>query len=204
MEPEVMARIFDPFYSTKGPDEGTGLGLSVVHGIITGYRGRITVQSSPGEGTTFQIDLPRIDWQPEDEPDAEATPPRGSGRILLVDDEATLVYIGQQGLVDLGYEVETRTSGIEALHTFRENPDRFDAVITDQSMPLMTGEELARELLRIRPGLPIILCTGFSPTMPPEKAKSIGIQAYLMKPLGIRDLAKTLQDLIGPRGKVIY
>ena len=199
MEPAVLERIFDPFYSTKGPEEGTGLGLSVVRGIITSYGGRIRVQSAPGQGTAFQIDFPCIEWPADRDPDPESPPPRGSGHILFVDDEATLAYISQQGLVELGYDVEIRTNATEALQTFRENPDRFDVVITDQTMPFMTGEELAKELFLIRPNLPVILCTGFSPKIPPEKAKALGIRAYLMKPMGLRDLAQTLQRILAEK-----
>jgi len=196
MAPEVQERIFDPFFTTKGVGEGTGMGLAVVHGIVADHGGGIMVDSTPGQGTTFAIYIPRIDPFSEDQDLLDDTLMQGSGCVLFVDDEGPLVAIGQQVVEGLGYEVVTHTSGLEALAAFRAAPHRFDVVVTDQTMPHLTGEELAREMLRIRPDLPIILCTGFSYMMTAEKARALGIRKFLMKPVLARDLALVLQEVM--------
>jgi len=196
MDRAVMERIFDPYFTTKEPNEGTGLGLSVVHGIVQSYGGVITVDSEPGKGTSFHVVLPRIDR--EDTPKAEtfAPLPTGNERILFIDDEKMLVEMGQEMLESLGYDVVALTNSLEALETFRAQPDRFDLVITDQTMPHKTGAELARELLRIRPDIPIILCTGFSEIITEKQAEATGIRRFLMKPILRREMAQTIRDLL--------
>jgi len=196
MAPKVQERIFDPFFTTKGVGEGTGMGLAVVHGIVADHGGTIVVDSVSGQGTTFAIYIPRIDPFSEDQDLLDDTLMQGSGRVLFVDDEGPLVVIGQQVLEGLGYEVVPHTSGVEALAAFRAAPHRFDVVVTDQTMPHLTGEELARKMLRIRPDLPIILCTGFSYTMTAEKARALGIRKFLMKPVLARDLALVLLEVM--------
>jgi PAS domain S-box-containing protein len=199
MAPEVMGRVFEPFFTTKGVGQGTGMGLAVVHGIVTSHNGTITVQSSPGVGTTFEIYFPLIDTMTEGKASPEEPIPTGKGSILFVDDEDALALLGRQMLAHIGYDVVAKTSSIEALETFRTAPHRFDLVITDQTMPHMTGEALARELRRIRPDLPIILCTGFSHTIDAEKAETQGIDAFLMKPLMAHDLALAIQRVLAQR-----
>ena len=196
MDRAVMERIFDPYFTTKEPNEGTGLGLSVVHGIVQSYGGVITVDSEPGKGTSFHVVLPRIDR--EDTPKAEtfAPLPTGNERILFIDDEKMLVEMGQEMLESLGYDVVALTNSLEALETFRAQPDRFDLVITDQTMPHKTGAELGRELLRIRPDIPIILCTGFSEIITEKQAEATGIRRFLMKPILRREMAQTIRDLL--------
>jgi len=196
MTPDVLERIFDPFFTTKGPGEGTGLGLAVVHGIITSYKGAITVVSTPGQGTTFAIYLPCVPGLVEPAAPAEELLPQGYGRILFVDDEAALAPLAQAMLTRLGYVTETYTSSRDALMAFQQKPQRFDLVITDQTMPYLTGEAFAHALRHIRPDIPIILCTGFSHTMTPEKAASMGIDAFLMKPLVIHDLGLAIQRIL--------
>jgi PAS domain S-box-containing protein len=196
MTPEVRERIFEPFFTTKGIGEGTGLGLSVVHGIIKSYQGAITVYSEPGQGTTFNIYLPRLEDRISPETQAVIFFPGGKERILFVDDEEALAELGRQALEHLGYAVVSRCSSVEALKAFAAQPEHFDLVITDQTMPQMTGTKLAQELLRLRPDLPIILCTGFSESISAERAKEIGIKDYIMKPLVISELAKTIRRVL--------
>lgn len=198
--PDVLKRIFDPFFTTKDVGEGTGMGLAMVHGIITNHGGAITVESALGQGTTVTIYLPRL----EDNTTALTNPgeepiPHGSGRILFVDDEETLTLLGQATLEWLGYEVVTSLNSIEALHAFRSNPHQYDLVITDQTMPRMTGEQLTQELRRIRPDIPIVLCTGYSHVMDADRAQALGINAFCMKPLTARDLAVTVQQVLSAR-----
>ena len=197
MPPAVLERIFDPYFTTKPKGEGTGLGLSVVHGIVKSCGGAITVVSEPGEGTTFQVYLPHTEYRDAEEESAETEPPpTGHERILFIDDEEDLVDIGQQMLGRLGYEVVTRTSSIEALELFRAKPDHFDLVLTDMTMPGLTGDSLAKELMKIRPDIPIILCTGFSEKITEQKAKDMGIRAYAMKPFVMRNMAKTIRKVL--------
>ena len=197
MDRSVMERIFDPFFTTKEPGEGTGMGLAVVHGIVKSHGGAITVHNDPGEGTTFHVYLPRLESPTEPEEALTAEPaPRGKERILFVDDEEQLVRMGQRMLERLGYSVTARTSSVEALEAFRAQPEKFDLVITDQTMPNMTGVELARELMRIRPDIPVILITGFSEAVTLEKAGRMDIREYIMKPVLLRDLGKAIRRVL--------
>lgn len=197
MPPEVTSRIFEPYFTTKAEGEGTGLGLAVVHGIVKSHRGTINVYSEPGKGTVFHVYLPQIERAPKDQREPHEAPLSiGEERILFVDDEPILANLGKQMLETLGYAVVTRTSGVEALELFRDNPGIFDLVITDMTMPLMTGAELAAELTRIRSDIPIILCTGFSYSMSEEKAKAIGVREYAMKPLMRQDLARIVRKVL--------
>ena len=196
MDPETQERIFEPYFTTKPKGEGTGLGLAVVHGIVKRHHGTVQVRSTAGSGTTVNVLLPRLEEPAPDRFAAPGPPPRGQGHILLVDDEEEFVAIGTEMLQSLGYDVTPGTSSLEALGAFRVQPDRFDAVVTDRTMPDMTGDALARELLRIRPDLPIILCTGFSEQVTEQAARSMGIRAFVLKPLVLYDLARTLREVL--------
>ncbi|MEW6381384.1 MAG: PAS domain S-box protein [bacterium] len=186
--PENLDRIFDPFFTTKGSHGGTGLGLSVVQGIVKGHGGMITVSSTLGKGTAFHIFLPKIeekDTQPEEIPEHI---PLGRERILLIDDEISLINVGQQMLKHLGYEVVATTSSLEAIKLFCAQPEQFDLAIIDQTMPTMSGTEVAKRLMAIRPDFPIILCTGYSETVTEEKAMDMGIKKFIMKPFDMHTL----------------
>ena len=197
-----MERIFDPFFTTKEQGKGTGMGLAVVHGIVKSYKGDIRVYSEPGKGTVFNIYLPKLK---EDNAFLETTEserlPIGNEHILLVDDEDEIASVEKEMLEAFGYNVMARTSSIEALEAFSAEPDKFDAVITDMTMPHMTGDRLAAELMKIRPDIPIIICTGFSEKMSRETADALGIKGFLMKPILMRKLAGMLRNVLDSMDK---
>ena len=195
----IVQRIFDPFFTTKSQDEGTGLGLSVVYGIVKGHDGAINVNSIINEGATFNIYLPRIIQMEATEANAGKPVIGGTELILFVDDEPSLVDIGMRMLFPLGYHVTGATSSKEALDIFRAEPQRFDLVITDMTLPKMTGIDLSRKLLQIRPDIPIILCSGIKEPGTEEQAKSLGIKAYLTKPLTRRELAGVMREVLDGR-----
>jgi CheY-like chemotaxis protein len=191
-----MGRIFDPYFTTKEVGKGTGMGLAVVHGIVTHHGGAIRVQSVQDQGASFQVYLPVREpaHLPVFSPPVSLS--SGQGRILFIDDEQALVSMGQAFLERLGYDVVTETSSTEALALFIRQPDRFDLVITDMTMPGMPGDRLAKELRRLRPDIPIILCSGFGHYLNDAEAKAIGICAFLMKPFVLRELAETVQTVL--------
>ena len=193
IDPSIKDRIFDPFFTTKELGEGTGLGLSVVYGIVKDCGGAISVDSKPGKGTVFTIHLPLIVVDEKVNIKQASTIPKGKGHILYVDDEEPIATLGHELLTTLGYDVTVRFSSLDALEAFRANPERFDLVITDMTMPHMTGAVLARELLKIRPGFPIILTTGFSEMINEEESKKIGIREFLMKPVSLDSLAQAVK-----------
>ncbi len=196
MDSKVAERIFEPFFTTKPVDKGTGMGLSVVHGIVENHGGVITVQSQLGKGTTFDIYLPRIE-SPDTHQTQTVQIPRGKGEVILVvDDEKPIVDMMKQMLERLGYAVVGKTGSIDALDTFRAEPDSFDLVITDYAMPNMTGKELAEALMAVRPDIPVILCTGFSESIDAERAKSMGIKEFVMKPVARSEIAATIRNVL--------
>ena len=196
ISPDIVDKIFDPFFTTKKLGEGTGLGLSVVHGIVKQHDGYITVESEPGRGSTFTVYFPKITAAPETDAIRDDAPPTGSERILFIDDEQALAEMGEDILAELGYKVTSQMSGREALSLFKLDPSRFDLVITDQTMPEMTGVELAKELLAVKADLPIILCTGFSHLVDADKARAAGIRAFAMKPLTKMEIARTIRNVL--------
>ena len=198
ISPKNLERIFDPFFTTKEQGKGTGMGLSVVHGIVKNCDGTIVARSKEGEGSTFTIYFPKL-------ADAEAWPiakagtkalQQGHEKILFVDDEPTLVELGQLLLERFGYEVTAVTSSIAALQMISEHPDQFDLLITDQSMPKMTGCQLAKEAMAIRPDLPVILCSGYGSLMSQEDVQTIGIKQFIRKPYDTAIISAVLRDTL--------
>ena len=200
MSREIREKIFEPYFTTKEVGKGTGMGLAVVHGIVKSHEGAIQVISQPGEGARFDILLPRLSAPADTDASPPPRLPRGHQQILFVDDEAPLAQLGKQMLGKLGYRVDVETHPLEALEVFRTAPDRYDLVITDMTMPRMTGEALSRELMRIRPDLPIIVCTGYSERMTERRAREMGVRSLLIKPLASRDLAEAVEAAL-PRAE---
>jgi PAS domain S-box-containing protein len=196
MTPEVLEKAFDPFFTTKAPGEGTGMGLAVVHGIVENHGGAITVYSEVGRGTTFNVFLPRLKGGQESQANALESLPTGRERILLIDDEDIQIRTVLPMLERLGYQVVGQTDPKKALEMFQNRPDAFDLVMTDQTMPSMTGEKLTAKLLHLRPDIPVILCTGFSETIDEEKAKAMGIRAFLLKPFSVKEIADTIRRVL--------
>ena len=193
--PATQERMFEPFFTTKGVGKGTGMGLSTVHGIVKNYKGGISCESSATEGTTFHVYLP-VNSQAVDVPqEVSQDKPIDGKQILFVDDEQLLLEMGTAMLKRMGHHVTARQSSKAALETFLHSPGGFDLVITDQTMPEMTGFELAGRILQIRPDLPIILCTGYSSVISAEQAKSLGIREFVLKPLTQKDMRQTLSTI---------
>jgi PAS domain S-box-containing protein len=201
MTPEIMQSIFDPYFTTKAQGKGTGLGLSVVHGIVKKSRGEIRVESQKGKGTTINIFWPQIKRSLQPQPAKVKPLVTGSESILIVDDEPELTGIVQRKLGQLGYRVTTRTSSIEAKELFEMRSEEFDLVLTDMTMPHMTGVELARQMMAIRPDIPIILCTGYSSQISEESAKAMGINEFIMKPISWQELAATVRKALDENGQ---
>lgn len=196
MEAHIKERIFDPYFTTKKVGEGSGIGLAVVQGIVKNHGGAIRVDSEPGQGTTFHIFLPKLVAEIAPQCPADDEPSGGTERILFVDDEAMLAELGQELLGSLGYTATVTTNSSEALQLFSSNPRGFDLVITDMTMPGLTGKELACELMTIRPDIPIILCTGYSEHINENQARETGITGYIMKPYTNNSLDKTIRRVL--------
>jgi len=196
MSPSVRERIFEPYFTTKQVGEGTGLGLSVVHGIVKSLNGSITVASNKGQGSIFTILLPKVEGRSVSEIDNHGPMPTGTEGILFVDDEMPLTILGKRILEGLGYTVTAKKDGLDALETFRQDPHRYDLVITDMTMPGMTGDRLALEIMKIRPDIPVVLCTGYSESITPEGVREIGIRELVMKPLVMRQLAEIVRRVL--------
>jgi len=197
MEQRIINRIFDPYFTTKEKGKGTGLGLAVVHGIVKSHGGYINTYSELGKGTEFKVYLPVTTPRETVKKNGNGSAiQKGNERVLLVDDEDIIVQMTKQVLERLGYHVTTRNSSKDALEAFRVNPEKFDLVITDLTMPNMTGDKLTVELIKIRSNIPVILCTGFSEKMSDEKATSFGIKGFLMKPIVMKELAKKIREVL--------
>ena len=196
IDPALIWRIFDPFFTTKSVDEGTGLGLSVVYGIVKNHNGAINVYSEPDKGASFNVYLPRIIQTEGIKVDTDKPLIGGKERILFVDDEPPLVKLGTRMLSPLGYEVTGVKSSAEALDIFSKTPQSFDLIITDMTLPKMTGIVLSREILKNRPGIPIILCSGIKDPDTEAQVNALGIKAYLTKPLTKRELARVVREAL--------
>jgi len=194
--PEIKHKIFDPYFTTKEIGKGTGLGLAIVYGIVQSCGGSITCNSWPDKGTEFRILLPIVEEQISPEIESSESTPIGNEHILLVDDEEMLLEMSTIMLERLGYRVTARSDSMEALSTFQNQPDIFDLVITDHTMPGITGFDLARRLLQIRPNLPIILCTGYSNQMTEQQVRSIGVKDFVLKPVSTKDLGQRIRKVL--------
>ena len=193
---DILDRIFDPYFTTKDFGKGSGMGLAIVHGIVEAHNGKIAVESTVGKGTTFHIFFPKITAPDANKKDNSRSLIKGSGKILIVDDETSMANVTMQRLKRLGYHVTVKTDSIEALALFKQDPDYFDLVITDQTMPKMTGEQMVIKMMEIRKGLPVILCTGYSSKIDREKAIALGIKAFMLKPVENFELSKTVREVL--------
>ncbi|MDG4475007.1 ATP-binding protein [Thiovibrio frasassiensis] len=197
MSPEIMERIFDPYFTTKPRGEGTGMGLAMVHGIVTQYEGDIRVESALGQGTTIRVYLPQAENKaPEAERIISQQLPGGNERVLVVDDEHMVLAMHTNMLERLGYKVTAMPSSKEALAEFSARPQDFDLVLTDMAMPGMQGDILAQKIRQVRADIPILMCTGFSEKLTPERAQGFGIGKIIMKPLLFRELATSIREFL--------
>ena len=191
-----IPQIFDPFYTTKEVGKGTGMGLAVVHGIVETHGGQIKVSSTPGQGTVFEIFLSAVDAVPETYVPENEILPHGKEAIIFIDDEQSIAKLSKAGLEELGYQVVATTRPEEALEMFRYKSHQFDLVITDMTMPKMMGDELAKEIMKIRPEIPIILCTGFSERISEQQALENGFRAFVMKPFTLKEMAEKIRAVL--------
>ncbi len=196
IDPTIKNKVFDPYFTTKDTGKGTGMGLAIVHGIVKSCGGFINLESEPGKGTTFHVFLPIYEREVVYQEKIQEKIPLGHERVLFIDDEEMLVEMGQDMLQRLGYKVTVCNKSLEALELFKESPDQFDVVITDQTMPKMTGADLAVKLLAVRSDIPIILCTGYSSIVDAEKAMDLGISEFILKPIVKRDIAKLIRKVL--------
>ncbi|QTA81582.1 Two component system response regulator/histidine kinase, PAS domain-containing [Desulfonema limicola] len=197
IEQNIIKKIFDPYFTTKEIGKGTGMGLAVVHGIVNRCGGSVNVQTCPGKGSRFEILFPRAVNEPAIPKKTESTElPRGNKNIMFIDDEALLTSLGKKMLENLGYYVECYTDPLAALEVFQKNSVRYDLVITDMTMPGITGDRLSEKFIKIRQNIPIIICTGYSEKLSEQQARKMGIKAFLMKPLALSKLANTVYDVL--------
>jgi CheY-like chemotaxis protein len=192
----LYERLFEPYFTTKPMSEGAGLGLAVAHGIVTAHNGIILLNSRIGSGSRFTVYIPSISKSAALSETPERPVPTGKERILFVDDEAAIVEISGEMLEDLGYDTVTQTDAIQALNLFKSDPNRFDLVITDMSMPRLSGLEFAAEIIALRPEIPVVICTGFSSRLNEEEARQLGVRAFLLKPILRNQLAQTIRSVL--------
>jgi CheY-like chemotaxis protein/anti-sigma regulatory factor (Ser/Thr protein kinase) len=199
MAPDIIERIFDPYFTTKEVGKGSGMGLAVVHGIVESLGGIVRVESKLGKGTTFNIFLPAVEKQPQTMAATDEGPnllPKGSERVLVVDDEVLIISGLKERLERLGYVVEGFAAPLEALEAFKRQPDKFDMLITDMAMPILTGEMLIAKVKQVRADLPVILCTGFSERIDEKKPEDLGASKIMLKPIDRRELALSVRQVL--------
>jgi len=196
MDDEVLDRVFEPYYTTKDVGKGSGIGMAIVHGTVERHDGAILVDSKPGRGTTCTIFLPAHEGLFERENDERNSLPVGDEYILYVDDEPSIAILGKRLLESLGYTTESTTDPEKALDMVRNDPNKFDLLITDMTMPNMTGDQLVIETLKIRQDMPTIICTGYSATISKKEAADIGARSYIMKPINKSELATTVRKVL--------
>ncbi len=196
MDNTIKSRIFDPFYTEKEVGEGTGMGLSIIYAIMESYKGIISVESASGEGTTFYLYFPVSDKPAIEKPEQIEELPKGNERILLVDDEEIYAKMVKKMIGRLGYDVDLRMNSREALNVFKTDPENYDLIITDQVMPDLSGEKLVQEVRKIKPDIPIILCTGYSSQMNEKKAAMLGINMFVYKPIVKKDIAVLIRKVL--------
>ena len=196
IERDDLGRIFDPYFTTKDVGKGTGMGLAIVYGIVKRHGAGIRIETTVGKGTTFELYFPAMNQDPETEKKIEHPLSRGTESVLFVDDEAAMVNLNQQRLERLGYKVIPQTDPSEALNYFRTHPDEIDLVITDMTMPHMTGDKLAQKMLQLSPNIPIILCTGYSEKINELKAKALNIRKYIEKPVEMETLVQSVREVL--------
>lgn len=195
--PDIIQQIFEPYFTTKAPGEGTGMGLAVAQGIVESHGGKIRVESVPDQGTMFRVLLPAVSAPRAKKKASDPTQlPTGNEHILLVDDEPAIVKVTALSLERLGYRVTATTRSPEALSIFESNPEGFDLVITDMTMPKMNGDVLTLKLLDIRPDIPIVLCTGFSSKVSEDRIPHLRISALLYKPVAKSDMARMVRQVL--------
>jgi two-component system, cell cycle sensor histidine kinase and response regulator CckA len=197
--PDIIERIFDPYFTTKGVGEGSGMGLAVVHGIVTAHNGKIRVESVQGKGTSIRIAFPVVNEQPENEKESSGTLFGGNEKLLIVDDEKSIITLLSYLFERLGYTVTSKTDPVEAYKVFENDPRGFDLMITDMTMPNMTGFDLTGKIKALRADIPVILCTGYSDLIDEQKAIEAGIARYIMKPLAIYNVAETVRRVLDNR-----
>jgi CheY-like chemotaxis protein len=196
MDKRTIERIFEPFFTKKEVGSGSGLGLSVVHGIVNNYNGTIVVESEPGKGSTFMIYLPQHSEHYVPHKDEAQKVKKGKGSILFVDDEKEITFMGKRMLESLGYAVDIKTDSVEALKDFKRDPDRFDLLVTDQAMPKMMGTELIGKVKQIRPDLKSIIITGYQDSIPKDAMKQFGIADIISKPLILSEFSELIRKVL--------
>jgi CheY-like chemotaxis protein len=194
--PNIIDKIFEPYFTTRTESGGTGLGLATVHGIVSSYGGAITVQSHPGRGTTFRIYLPAVQIQPEEQKTEPTITRGGEERILLLDDEYAITELGASILREFGYQVTSFTQPNSALEFLSQHPNSVDLIITDLTMPGMTGDKFIDKARQIRPDIPVILCTGYNTTMDPQKVQKLGNALFIRKPFSPLQLSQAVRKLL--------
>ncbi|HEC44619.1 MAG TPA: response regulator [Bacteroides sp.] len=202
MDKQTIDRIFEPFFTKKEVGSGSGLGLSVVHGIVSSYKGAIEVESLTGEGSKFMIYLPQHTSESADADSSREAATKGNERILFVDDEKEITYMGKRMLESLGYSVEIRSDADAALRELKNDPMKYDLLVTDQAMPQMLGTDLVEAARKIRPDLKVIIITGYEDSIPANTDSELGVSEIILKPLILSDFSKLIREVLDKKEKM--